>query len=177
MSNDRGGINKMNKKPGLLFSVYALALIVLATIFKLHLRLGPESASPVTANVSNHLFYCPATTSRWDDFARLFSVGEDFVSLSVAFIALVLVFSWGWALYQNLVKDKFNVDVYKNPWKITKIVFWSAVVCYILAMTPNHFRPKIIVRSGGQKTEQVLCEQNAIGAKAVKIRTVNKPVK
>ncbi len=166
----------MNKKPGLLFSVYALALIILATIFKLHLHLGAEEAGAITKDAANHLFYCPVTGSRWDDFARLFSMGEDFVSLTIAFVALVLVFSWGWALYQNLLKDKFNADVYKTPWQITKIIFWVAVICYILTLTPNHFRPKIMVRSGGQKTEQVLCEQTSPGAKAVKIRTVKKPV-
>lgn len=162
----------MDKKPGLLFSVYALALIVLASVFKLHLQTNSESAKAVTKSVADHLFVCPSASQTWDSVAKAFSFSEKYISMFVVFIIIVLVFSWGWALYQNLLKDKFSADAYKNPWYITKVVFWITIVCCVLVMTPNHFRAKVSVRSGGQVVEKVLCEQSAPDATSVKIRTV-----
>ena len=161
----------MLKKRGLLFSVCALALVILATVFKLQLPgANTESAKIAATNVANHLFVCPIASSTWDSVSRGLSVLESYLSMFVVFVVIVLLFSWGWALYQNLLKDKFVKDVYKTPWDLTKIVFWIVVAFVILIMTPNHFRTKVPVRSNGQTSEWVLCEQSAPDARAVRVR-------
>jgi hypothetical protein len=155
----------MNKKPGLLFVVCLLAIIVLAVSFNMnfggnepiHLRAGIDP--------NNVLYVCPVDKD--GALAQLASglriIGQ-YAYLLFAFMALVLVFSWGWALYQNLLKDKFSVDVYKNPWDLTKVLFWMSVVFYVLFMTPDHFR-RVEVR--GRGTNWVLCDNTTTGAKAI----------
>lgn len=161
----------MNKKPGLLFSVCALAFVILATVFKLHFPgANTESAKIAATDVANHLFVCPIADSTWDSVAKGLSILESYFSMFVVFAGIVLLFSWGWALYQNLLKDKFVVDAYKNPWDLTKAMFWIVVAFVIFIMTPNHFRAKITVRSNGQASEFVLCEQSSPNARAVRIR-------
>ena len=83
---------------------------------------------------------------------------------------IVLLFAWGWALYQNLLKDKFNADVYKNPWGITKIVFWAVIIAVLLVKTPNYFR-RVDVRGHGNNW--VLCENTSEGAKAAPYKMVS----
>ena len=162
----------MDKKPGLLFSVYALAMIILASVFKFNLFNENPDKLTNTANVANHLFVCPMTSNTWDSISNMLSKGEEYISMGVAFVVIVLLFSWGWALYQNLLKDKFSADVYKNPWEITKIAFWATVICIVLVKTPNYFRPKAkLVRQGGEKIEFVLCENTSENAKAVPVRS------
>ena len=161
----------MLKKPGLLFSVCALALVILATVFRLQLpSADTESAKIAATNVANHLFVCPMASSTWDSVAQGFSVLKPYISMFVVFAVIVLLFSWGWALYQNLLKDKFVKDAYKNPWDITKIIFWLAVAFVMCVQTPNHFRAKVPVRSNGETAEWVLCEQSAPEARAVRVR-------
>ena len=164
----------MNKKPGLLFSVYALAMIILASVFKFHLNGVNESTANATKNVAQYIFVCPATNKTWESIAQMFSIGKSFIYFGIAFIIIVLVFGWGWALYQNLLKDKFDVAPYKTPWGITKVVFWAVVICYVLMMTPNHFRTKITRKGGGHETVWVLCEQTAKDARALKLRVPQK---
>ena len=89
-------------------------------------------------------------------------------------MVLVLTFSWGWALYQNLLKDKFSADAYKNPWALTKAVFWMAVAFFILFQTPNYFR-RVEVRGHGDNW--VLCENTSAGARAVNPRALTLPEK
>ncbi|MBR5904163.1 MAG: hypothetical protein IKZ49_01355, partial [Alphaproteobacteria bacterium] len=86
-----------------------------------------------------------------------------------AFMVLVLMFSWGWALYQNLLKDKFSADAYKNPWELTKAIFWMAVVVFVLFKTPDYFR-QVEVRGHG--ANWVLCENTSDGARAVRPNAV-----
>ncbi len=158
----------MDKKPGLLFSVYALAMIILASVFKFNLfNQNPDKLSN-SQNVANHLFVCPVTSNTWDSISEILSKGEEYLVMAAAFVVIVLMFSWGWALYQNLLKDKFSADVYKKPWDITKIAFWVVVAGYILVMTPNHFRTKIHVNN----TEWVFCDNTAENARAVRIRNI-----
>ena len=156
----------MNKKPGLLFSIYALAIVMLAAAFKWNL-FNAKSSALQSKNVAEYLFVCPMTSSKWDLIANIFSKGEQYISMAVFFVIIVLLFAWGWALYQNLLKDKFNADAYKNPWLITKIAFWATIVCIILMKTPNHFRPQIHINS----TNWVLCENTSENARAVRIKS------
>ena len=154
----------MNKKPGLLFTVSLLAIIILAASFNMnfggnapvHLRAG--------INPDNVLYVCPATSDGWNQFSTgLHAVGQ-YAHLLFAFIILVLMFSWGWALYQNLLKDKFSADVYKKPWELTKSVFWGIVIFTVVYMTPNYYRT---VHVRGARADYVLCESTSTGARAV----------
>ena len=156
----------MNKKPGLLFAVSALALIILAAAFDfsfggntaVHLRSG--------INPDDMLYVCPVADNVWDSFAEAMSFGKKYIYMGFLFAGIILLFSWGWALYQNLVKDKFSADAYKNPWELTKMFFWAGVICTVLAMTPNYFR-SVHVRIRGHETSWVLCENTSTDARAV----------
>ena len=164
----------MDKKKGLLFSVCAFALILLEAIFKVKLRGGGESAQAMAKNSADYLFVCPMSSHTWDAVSKAFSRLQQYISMFVVFIVIVLLFSWGWALYQNLLKDKFVADAYKRPWDITKVVFWATIVLVMAVLTPNYFRPKITGRSNGHETKWVLCEQTAAGARAVPVNKIKK---
>jgi len=162
----------MKKNPGLLLAVCVLAVIVLANVFKLNLPSGNESAE--VKNVADYLFVCPLADSTWDQLAKSFAMGKRFISMFVVFMGIILFFSWGWGLYQNLLKDKFSADAYKFSWEITKAIFWVIIVSVVLIRTPNYFRAKIPVRSGDTRTEWVLCEPTSPGARAIRVNKIKK---
>ena len=161
----------MNKKPGLLLTVSILAIIVLATAF--NMNLGGDSAVHLRAGVNpdSVLYICPVADNIWDSFANAMSLGRRYIYMGFWFAGIVLLFSWGWALYQNLVKDKFSADAYKNPWGLTKLFFWAAVICTVLAMTPNYFRT-VHVRANGHDSQWVLCDSTSTNARAVNAKAV-----
>ena len=159
----------MNKKPGLFFSVCALAMIVLASLFKWNLFNSSESVTR-TKDVAKYIFVCPTASDRWDSISSTLVNGKEFMYMGLIFMIIVLLFAWGWALYQNLLKDKFNADVYKNPWGITKIVFWAVIIAVLLVKTPNYFR-RVDVRGHGNNW--VLCENTSEGAKAAPYKMVS----
>jgi len=161
----------MNKKPGLLFAVCVLAMIILAAAF--HMDFGGAAAVKLRAGVdpNNVLYVCPIQESGWTTFADALKFGKRYVFMGFVFAFMVLLFSWTWALYQNLVKDKFNENAYKNPWGLTKIFFWAVVVYLILSMTPNYFRT-VHVHSNGRVTDWTLCENNSENARPVNPKAV-----
>lgn len=161
----------MNKKPGLLVAVSILALIILATAFDMNF--GGDAAVKLREGVNpdSVLYICPVVENAWDSIAQAMSIGRKYIYMGFAFAGIVLMFSWGWALYQNLVKDKFSADAYKNPWGLTKLFFWAAVICVVLALTPNYFRT-VHVRYQGHDSEWVLCENTSTGARAVNAKSV-----
>ena len=163
----------MNKNPGLLFTVSLLAIIILAASFNMNFGGNPPIQLPNGVNPDSVLYVCPiGDEGGFSQFsAALHAVGK-YVRLFFSFMTLMLVFSWGWGLYQNLLKDKFSADAYKNPWALTKIVFWMVVVFSVLFMTPNHFR-RVDIRGHGDNW--VLCESTSLGARAVNPRAVNLP--
>ena len=156
----------MDKKPGLLFAVCLLAIIVLATAFGFNF--GGDATVQLRAGVNpdSVLYICPLADDIWDSFASALSMGRRYIYIGFCFAGIILLFSWGWALYQNLVKDKFSADAYKNPWGLTKMFFWAAVICVILVMTPNYFR-KVHVHVNGHDSEWVLCDNTSTDARAV----------
>jgi len=161
----------MNKKPGLLFAVCVLAAIILAAAFKMgiggnevaHLRSG--------INPDNVLYVCPIANHSWDTFSRAMTIGHKTIYIAFAFFLIILLFSWAWALYQNLLKDKFSADVYKNPWGLTKIFFWAIVICTVLTMTPNHFRA-VKIGKNSTTANWVLCESSSEGARPVNPKAI-----
>lgn len=161
----------MNKKPGLFFSVCILAMIILASYFGFGLGGEEPVALPHGVNPDNVLYVCPVASNTWDSFAKAMSFGRKFIFIGFTFAFIVLLFGWGWALYQNLVKDKFSADAYKNPWDLTKLFFWAAVICTVLAMTPNYFRT-VHIHKNGQTLNYVLCENTSVGARPVNPQAV-----
>ena len=161
----------MNKKPGLFLAVSLLTGIILATSFGLNL--GGAKAIHLRAGINpgNVLYVCPVSDTMFDALSKSFSILSQQVYLLFAFAFIVLLFSWGWALYQNLLKDKFSADVYKNPWSLTKMFFWAMVAITIIMTTPNYFR-KVHVHFKGHTYDYVLCENNSANAKAVNERAV-----
>ena len=159
----------MNKKPGLLFAVVFFAIIILAASFNMNLGGGAIVKLKPGINPDTILYVCQITESNWNVFANVFSMWEKYVYMFFIFATIVLSFSWGWALYQNLLKDKFSADAYKNPWALTKMFFWAGVICTILAVTPNHYRT---VHVRGDNRNWVLCENFSEGAHAVRAQAV-----
>ena len=161
----------MNKKPGLMITVSILAIIILATVFNMNLGGDDIVRLREGINPDSVLYVCHALDDRWDAFAKAMSLGRKYIYMGFGFAGIVLFFSWGWALYQNLVKDKFSADAYKNPWELTKIFFWAAVICTILTMTPNYFRT-VHVRVHGHNSDWVLCDNTSSGARAINANAV-----
>lgn len=159
----------MNKKPGLLFAVSVFTIIIVAASF--HLSLGENTPIMLKSGINPDavLYVCPATNSAWTQLSTGLHLLAKLTPLFFSFAGIVLLFSWGWALYQNLLKDKFVDEAYKNPWGLTKVFFWMAVIFTIFYMTPNHYR-QVDVR--GSDETWVLCENNSVGARPVPYKRV-----
>jgi hypothetical protein len=138
--------------------------------FDLNLGGNPPVALSSRVNPAKVLYVCPVADLVWDEVSSAIQWFKESAQLIFFFAFLILLFSWGWAFYQNLLKDKFNEDVYKNPWALTKITFWCAVVFIVLLMTPNHFR-RVDVR--GSNEQWVLCENTSDGAKPTSYKRVS----
>ena len=164
----------MNKKPGLLFAVCFFAIIILAVSFNMNLGGDTPVKLKEGVNPNNVLYVCTAAHSTWDQLSKSLHFLGRYASVFFSFAGIVLFFSWGWALYQNLLKDKFNEDAYKTPWALTKGVFWVIVVFTVVYVTPNHFR-RVEIRGHGDNW--VLCDNNSQshGVKAVNYKAVTLP--
>lgn len=161
----------MDKKPGLFIAISLLAIIVLATSFNMNLGGADAVVLKPGVNPADILYVCPVANNSWDLVSEILKFWEKYIYIGYIFAVIVLLFSWGWALYQNLLKDKFSADVYKNPWDLTKVFFWAGVICTVLTMTPNYFRT-VHVKVKGHETSWVLCENNSEGAQPVKAQAV-----
>lgn len=163
----------MNKKPGLLFAVSLLAIIVLAVSFNMNLDGNTPTKLANGVNPDNVLYVCEiAKDFVWHQISQSLHLLGKSAMLFFAFAGIVLCFNWGWALYQNLLKDKFSDDAYKNPWGLTKVVFWLVIAFTILYITPNHFR-RVEIRGHGDNW--VLCDKTSDGARPVNFRAVTLP--
>ena len=160
----------MNKKPGLLFSIVVFTIIIVAVSFNLNLGANAPVVLPAGVNPEKVLYVCPTESATWTQVSEGLRIVAKFAPLFFSFAGIILFFSWGWALYQNLLKDKFVEDAYKTPWELTKAFFWVMMVFTVLYMTPNHFR-QVNVR--GSDKQWVLCESTSDDAKAANYRAVN----
>lgn len=163
----------MNKKPGLVFAVCLFAIIILAVSF--NMNLGGDAPVKLNSGINpeNVLYVCEIKTdSIWHQISQSLHLLGKYATFFFSFAGIVLFFSWGWALYQNLLKDKFNADAYKNSWEITKVIFWIIVIFTVLFVTPNHFR-NVEVRGHGDNW--VLCDKASTGARPVNFRAVELP--
>ena len=155
-------------KPTMMFAIIMATAIIMMSAFDLTLaptkaiELAPEAAA-------NALYVCPATNETWDMLADGFSQFNKPLFIGFLFALIILLFTWLWALYQNLLKDKFVRDAFKTPWAFTKLMFWAVIIVLMLVNTPNHYRS---VRVSGTNTDWVLCESNTPGAMAVRETSV-----
>ncbi len=145
-------------KPTMIFALAMMTLIILMSSFDVHLgSVAPTVVLPNNVNPGDVLYVCPATSSGWDSAAEILQGMQTPIWIAVFFALTMLVFAWGWALYQNLLKDKFNRNLFLNPWGFTKLFFWAVVILLIAINTPNHYRT---VRIRGAAGAYVLCENN-----------------
>lgn len=156
-------------KPLMLFAIVVLVAIVIVVSFGLQLEPSApiEFASDAAANV---LYVCPGTSAFFDNFANNLQPVHHILIIVLFAVIMLLAFSWGWALYQNLLTDSFKRETFKKPWQLTKITFWAAIIVTIFVMTPNYFRT---VHVDGTVTEWVLCDADTPGARAVRADAVH----
>lgn len=150
-------------KPTMMFAVIMVTAIVVMVSF--NISLAPNAPIILNDTVApNALFVCPVTDSIWTQIAA--GIGRFARPLKIAlfFSIMILIAVWLWALYQNLLKDKFDRGAYKNPWAFTKLLFWASIIVFMLIRTPDSFR---IVHLDGNNGTWVLCDNNTPGAKAV----------
>lgn len=156
-------------KPLMLFAIIMLVSIVVVVSFGLQLSPNaPIALSPESA--ANALYICPTTSPFWDGFAQALIPFHRYLVIGLFFVVMLLMFSWGWALYQNLLSDSFKRDSFKNPWQMTKFTFWVSVIVLLFVMTPNYYRT---VKVDGLSGEYVLCESDSPGARAVRADAVH----
>ncbi len=156
-------------KPTMLFAIVMLTAIVLITSFDLQFGASTPVAVPESM-AANVLYVCPVASGTWDAVARALMPFTRSITIGFLFAAMILMFSWGWALYQNLLKDSFKRESFKNPWAFTKMWFWAGVIVLMMALTPNHFRE---VHLTGSTSSYVLCDNNTPGARAVRASAVH----
>lgn len=156
-------------KPTMLFAIVMLTAIVLITSFDLQFGASTPVAVPESM-AANVLYVCPVASGTWDAVARALMPFTRSITIGFLFAAMILMFSWGWALYQNLLKDSFKRESFKNPWAFTKMWFWAGVIILMMALTPNHFRE---VHLTGSTSSYVLCDNNTPGARAVRASAVH----
>ena len=156
-------------KPLMLFAIVVLVAIVIVVSFGLQLEPSApiEFASDAAANV---LYVCPGTSAFFDNFANNLQPVHHILIIVLFAVIMLLAFSWGWALYQNLLNDSFKRDTFKKPWRLTKWTFCCAVIALLFVMTPNYFRS---VQVDGLNGEYVLCEYNSPNARAVPAESVH----
>lgn len=157
-------------KPMLMGAIMMIAAIAIAATFGLTMGGGDVITVPA-AFVGQELYVCPAESSIWNQAATAIRPFLYYITIGFFFATIVLMFAWGWALYQNLIADKFKRDSFSKPWQFTKMLFWVGVIVIIVAATPNHFKT---VHIAGAQGEWILCENNTPGARAVRADAVSR---
>ena len=157
-------------KKSMLSAIILLTIIVLMASFDFSLDGSPPIQ--LSPNIrGSALFVCPATSSFWNSIAAGFSFFTRYVLIGFFFAAIILAFMWGWALYQNLLKDSFNKDAFSKPWGFTKLLFWVGIILVIIFNTPNRYRA---VEVTGKTGDYVLCENTSPGAVVVRSDLVHR---
>ena len=156
-------------KKGLLWSIVALAAIVIVAGFHMQLETPTQTNIPESM-LGNILYVCPATSGTWDSIAFALRQFTNYIIAGIFFAVVLLAFGWGWQLYQNLLSDKFKRESFKTVWMLTKWCFWITVFVTIVLVTPNHFRRVEITNAGDN---WVLCDADTPGARVVKADAVH----
>jgi len=155
-------------KSSFIFAIVILMAIIVMASFNIHL--APHAAIVVPESVAgSELYVCHAASNTWDSIAMSMRPFNHWIIMAFFFVTMILLFNWGWAMYQNLLNDKFNRKDFTNIWKFTKFTFWVGVIILLLAATPNHFRT---VHIRGVSGDWVLCDSDTPGAAAVRADAV-----
>ena len=152
-------------KPGLLLSAIALVTIIVVASFGLRI-LPPDAIVPLpdSANPGDFLWVCPSAHPYFDRIALFFSNIQTQMNIAFFFGLLFVILAFAWALYQNLLKDKFEPKPYETAWFFTKVLFWIAVVATVLMHAPNHYRT---VKIDGRTGTFVTCNMGEKNAEPV----------
>jgi drug/metabolite transporter (DMT)-like permease len=87
------------------------------------------------------------------------------------FAALMLLASaFAWAMYQNLLKDKFDHNAWKFTTFFAKCLLWVTIAALILMFSPNGIK-RVQVRGSDQSF--VLCESTTPGSRPVRSDAVS----
>jgi hypothetical protein len=148
-------------KPIMLFSIILMTAIILASSFGLHIMPIEPLYQLTREQSATALYVCPAASQTWDQIAMILRPMSRIISMVFFFAILMLMFFWGWALYQNLLKDKFEQKAFNSVWGATKAVFWAGAIVLILMWTPGYYRGVSVI---GDSRSWVLCELNSPGA-------------
>lgn len=157
-------------KPRMISAICLLTAIIIVSSFGLQLEPADVTTRIPDAVAANILYVCPIDSSMWDPIAAGFTKFSRFFKIMLASCIIVLLFFWGWALYQNLLKDKFDGDKYKQAWGLTKYLLWGVAIIFILMMTPNYFRT---VHVNGVDKDYILCEAGEADAIPVRADIVS----
>ena len=145
-------------KPSMVFALAMLTLIILMTSFGIHVgNIAPTVHVNDGISLGDVLYVCPAASSGWDSASEILKTMRTPLMIGIFFTLTMLIFAWGWSLYQNLLKDKFNKNMFLKPWGFTKLWFWAVVILLIALNTPNHYRT---VHVRGYDGPLILCENN-----------------
>ena len=156
-------------KPSMLFAIIALTTIVMVASFGLQMM--PITPVSIPEHMAGAVLYvCPKASPSWDSAALALVPLRYYIRVAFFFVSMLLMFMWGWELYQNLLKDKLDTKSFSKVWGFTKLAFWAGVIAIIVTYTPNHFKTVHIDNAAG---EWVLCENTTPGARAVRASMVH----
>ena len=156
-------------KPIMLYAIIAVAAIAIVASFGFQLG-STEMPAMSESMAANILFVCPAQSTAWDSIAFALHPFMRYIVGGAFFIVMLLMFGWGWQLYQNMLSDKFKRDSFKNIWGYTKLAFWAGVIVILIVATPNSFRRVEITGAPG---DWVLCDGNSPESRAVRADAVH----
>ncbi len=119
-------------KPGMVFSALAVIAIIVASSFGLHIfPIEPIHNLPDSVT-SNALYVCPAASFTFDEIAKQISYIRNSLMIVFFFVFMIIIAMTGWALYQNLLKDKFEEKSWQSIVFLAKTLFWITIVITIL---------------------------------------------
>ena len=155
-------------KKSMISAIIILTIIILMATFGF--SLDDRAPIAVAESVADKvLFICPAKSPIWEAMAAGFGAFSKYILIGVLFATIMLIFMWGWGLYQNLLKDAFKKDSFAKPWTFTKMLFWTIIIIMLVINTPNRYRA---VNVTGRPGNWVLCENTSDGAVAVPASSV-----
>ncbi len=156
-------------KKSMISVIIFLTAIVLMSAFDF--SLGPDTVVNIPEKARGYaLFICPAESELWTEMAAGFGQFYKYITIGFFFAAIILAFIWGWALYQNLLKDSFKREDFSTPWAFTKLLFWAGVIMILVLNTPNRYREVSVANRPGN---WVLCENTSTNAIAVSTNSVH----
>ena len=161
-------------KPMLFLSVMLVITIVIMASFglslgeALNLPAAPIYDLPDSVS-ANALYVCPTASSVFGEISQILVPVQRYLVIAFFFFLMLIFAFYAFALYQNLLADKFDAKQYQNAWFLAKTLFWATIIATILLRAPNSFR---VVRLQGVEGNFVLCEDNTPGARPVRADAV-----